>query len=98
MSSAAPPSTRPRRPARCSWGCGWNSEEHRMTRRDFLAAAATSALAQATPKSGSLLYVTEAETRRMREFVRADRAALVERNAAAAMRAGPWSVTFHRPA
>ena len=68
-----------------------------MTRRDFLAATVTGALARAAQEPRPLLYVTEADTKRMRAFVRADRAALVERNAAAALRAGPWSVTFHRP-
>jgi hypothetical protein len=68
-----------------------------MTRRNFLAAA-TAAMAGAAPASRPLLFVTEAEIRRMRDFIRTDRAALIGRNAATAMRAGPWSVTFHRPA
>jgi hypothetical protein len=65
-----------------------------MTRRTFLAAPAVLAAA-ATPRP--LMLVTADEAKRMRVFVREQRHALLQRNVQLALKAGPWSVTYHRP-
>jgi hypothetical protein len=67
----------------------------RMTRRHFLAASASLVRAAESPRS--LLLVTEAEAKRMRDFVKTDRAGRIDGNAKAALAAAPWSVTFKRP-
>src|ERR1035441_542730 len=67
----------------------------RMTRRHFLAASAS--LVRAAESSRSLLLVTEAEAKRMRDFVKTDRAGRIDGYAKAALAAAPWSVTFKRP-
>jgi len=68
----------------------------RLTRRSFLAGAGLS-LAVAD-RSRSLILVKESDAGRMRDFVRRDRAGLVEELADRALAAGPWSVSYHRPA
>src|SRR5436305_827960 len=66
-----------------------------LSRRSFLASAAA-AVASAQP-SRSCLLLTETDAARLRDFAKKNRAAAVRQLADAALNAGPWSVTFHRP-
>lgn len=65
-----------------------------ISRRVFL--AAPSAILTAAERARDLLFLTEADADRMRDAAGA-RAAVLQRNAARALTAGPWSVTFARP-
>ncbi|HEY1341037.1 MAG TPA: alginate lyase family protein [Bryobacteraceae bacterium] len=67
-----------------------------MTRRGFLAATAALLPARAESLHSGIL-LSEGDVGRMRDFVRRDRAAVIEKHASAALQAGPWSVTWHRP-
>jgi hypothetical protein len=51
----------------------------------------------AADRPRTLLLATEEHARRMRDLAK-DRAALLDKLAESALRAGPWSVTYHRPA
>jgi hypothetical protein len=71
-----------------------------LSRRGFLTSAA--ALCAASPLragAASGLLVSPGATQRIRDTVTRDsaRTAVLRRNADAALKAGPWSVTFHRP-
>jgi hypothetical protein len=66
-----------------------------MNRRMFLACAAAPVFAASD--SRSLLFATEEQAGRMRDLAHGDRRARFEKFAADALRAGPWSVTYHRP-
>ena len=70
-----------------------------MNRRVFLFSTATSVLAADSPRK--FLLATQEQARRMQDAVLhglvKDRAAAIERLAEAALKAGPWSVTDHRP-
>ena len=66
-----------------------------VSRRHFLAAPA--ALLRGADSPRSLLLFSEAQAPRLRAFGKADRAGRIEKHAAAALAAGPWSVTFKRP-
>jgi hypothetical protein len=68
-----------------------------MTRRSFLAASATCVTARAADRSNSLILLNEADARRMRAALTPQRTALLEKFAVEAVKAGPWSVTAHRP-
>jgi hypothetical protein len=67
------------------------------SRRHFLFGAGASAVLAAADRPRDLLYITEADAARMRDALPGARATIVERNAALALKAGPWSVTFERP-
>lgn len=67
-----------------------------VTRRLFLAGAAAAALPAADRKP-SLILLSETDAARMRDALTAERRALIETQAAAALKAGPWSVTYRRP-
>jgi hypothetical protein len=70
---------------------------HPISRRHFLAAAGATAVLAAADKPRDLLYISEADAGRMRDALPGARTAILERNAARALTAGPWSVTFERP-
>src|SRR5581483_5315262 len=70
------------------------------SRRRFLTSAAALCAAPALPAGGApCLLLSAGEAQRIRDAVSHDsaRAAILRRNADAALKAGPWSVTFHRP-
>jgi hypothetical protein len=73
---------------------------HGLRRRELIAAGAALGMARALKagESGCLL-LAPGRAERMRDAVKRDgaRAALLRKNAGAALQAGPWSVTFHRP-
>lgn len=66
-----------------------------VTRRVFLCGAAAAGL-RAEP-ADSLILLMEADAAHMRDHLTAERRALLEGQAAAALKAGPWSVTYQRP-
>jgi hypothetical protein len=74
-----------------------------LHRRGFLAlagaAAGSVAAARAADRDAppSLILFDSASAARARDFARRDRPALIDKLAAAALAAGPWSVTNHRP-
>jgi hypothetical protein len=65
-----------------------------MNRRVFLFSTATAVLAADSPQK--LLLATQEQARRMRNLAK-DRAAPLETLVQSALKAGPWSVTNHRP-
>src|SRR5579863_4961291 len=67
-----------------------------VTRRLFLAGTAAAVLPAADRKP-SLLFLTETDAARMRDALMAERRAPIETQAAAALKASPWSVTYHCP-
>ncbi len=69
----------------------------RITRRLFLAGAAAAAAVPAADRKPSLLILTETDAARMRDRLTAERRSLLEKQSAAALKAGPWSITYHRP-
>jgi hypothetical protein len=68
-----------------------------ITRRLFLAGAAAVAVMPAADSKRSLIILSESDAARMRDGLTTERRALIETEAAAALKAGPWSVTYHRP-
>jgi Alginate lyase len=66
-----------------------------MNRRAFLAAITALAAAQSKP-SGCLLVSVE-QLERMRVVVKQKPSDVINESAGKALKAGPWSVTFHRP-
>ncbi len=68
-----------------------------ITRRLFLAGAAAAAALPAADRKPSLLLLTETDAARMRDRLTAERRSLLEKQSAAALKAGPWSITYHRP-
>ena len=70
-----------------------------MNRRVFLASTATVLLGADPPRK--FLLATQEQARRMQDAVLhgqvKDRTAVIDRLAEAALKAGPWSVTYHRP-
>lgn len=66
-----------------------------ISRRDFIAAASSVLLSQAAPAS-RLLMITAAEAKRMQDAA-ARTHPILATLAGNALKAGPWSVTFHRP-
>jgi hypothetical protein len=69
----------------------------RLNRREFLGAIGAACAAAGAEPGRSLILVDEAGAQRLRDFVKRERAEVVERLASAALKAGPWSVTFQRP-
>ena len=69
----------------------------RITRRLFLAGAGAAVLAPAADRKPFLLMLSESDAARMRDGLTADRRTWLEGQVNAALKAGPWSVTFHRP-
>jgi hypothetical protein len=69
-----------------------------LSRRGFLGSAAVLWAAPA-PRPGSCLLLPPGQAQPIRDAVSRDktRAAVLRKNADAALKAGPWSVTFHRP-
>jgi hypothetical protein len=67
-----------------------------VTRRLFLAGAAAAALPAAGRKP-SLILLTETDAARIRDGLTTERRAWLETQVSAALKAGPWSVTYHRP-
>lgn len=67
-----------------------------FTRRLFLAGAA-STLLPAAPGRRSLILISEADAARMRGRLTPERRSFLEKQTTAALTAGPWSVTYHRP-
>jgi hypothetical protein len=71
-----------------------------LTRRGFLASGAALGAVPALRAGGNpCLLLSAGGAQRIRDAVARDsaRAAVLRRNADAALKAGPWSVTFHRP-
>ena len=68
-----------------------------ITRRLFLAGAAAAAALPAADSKRSLILLGESDAARMRNGLTSERRALVEKQAGAALEAGPWSVINHRP-
>lgn len=68
-----------------------------ITRRLFLAGAAAAAM-PAAGRTPSFILLTESDAGRMRDSLTAERRAWLEGQTASALKAGPWSVTYHRPA
>lgn len=68
-----------------------------LGRREFLAGAASALAARAAGYPSGLILISAAEANRMRRAAQGEDAALFEKFAASALRAGPWSVTEHRP-
>jgi hypothetical protein len=70
-----------------------------LTRRTFaLTGAAALLRADSTaPEPPALLLLSDTEARRIRGSLIRDRAAVLDKLAAEALKAGPWSVTSHRP-
>ncbi len=68
-----------------------------MNRRHFLASAAALATRVNAAASPSLILLSPADLGRMRSGLTPERTALFEKFTADALKAGPWSVTFHRP-
>jgi len=66
-----------------------------INRRSFLAGIA--ALAAAQDKSPGCLLVSSGQLGRVRSFVKEKRSQLIDSLAVPALKAGPWSVTYHRP-
>jgi hypothetical protein len=66
-----------------------------MNRRAFLAAIA--ALAAAQSKPFGCLLVSDEQLERMRVVVKQKRSDVIDELLGKALKAGPWSVTFHRP-
>jgi hypothetical protein len=69
-----------------------------ITRRLFLAGAAAAAALPAAGRQPSLILLTEADAAKMRDRLTPERRSLIEKQVEAALKAGPWSVTYHRPA
>src|ERR1044072_5576429 len=71
-----------------------------LSRRGFLASGAALCAAPALRAAGNpCLILSTGVAQRIRDAVARDsaRAAILRKNADAALKAGPWSVTFHRP-
>jgi hypothetical protein len=68
-----------------------------ITRRLFLAGAAAAAALPAAGRKPFLILLTEDDAARMRDRLTPARRALLATQTTAAQKAGPWSVTFHRP-
>jgi hypothetical protein len=69
-----------------------------ISRRTFLAAAAVAPRLASAESAPSLIFLDAGDPPRLRDFARRNRAVLLDRYASAALKSGPWSVTFHRPA
>jgi len=68
-----------------------------LNRREFIGLAAAASAAAAADQPQSLILIDVDSASRMRDFARRDRAPLIDKLAADALSAGPWSVTYHRP-
>jgi hypothetical protein len=68
-----------------------------FTRREFIGVLGVSAAVRAAGTSRTLILISESDAARMRAALTPRRTALLKRHAAAALAAGPWSVTTHRP-
>jgi len=68
-----------------------------LNRREFVGLAAAAAVASAADQPQSLILIDSESASRMRDFGRRERAPLIDKLAADALTAGPWSVTYHRP-
>ena len=72
-----------------------------LNRREFVGLIGAAAVGAAADQPHSLILIDSDDAARMRDFARRDRTALadnLDKLAAAALGAGPWSVTYHRPA
>ena len=69
-----------------------------ISRRIFLAAAGIAPRFASAASAPSLILLGASDAPRLRDFARRNKATMVDRLASAALTAGPWSVTFHRPA
>ncbi len=74
---------------------------HTVSRRELLAAAGSLLLGNrvgaAKPADSSLLLASGGEAVKMKEAARRGRSAILDKLAGEALKAGPFSVTFHRP-
>jgi Alginate lyase len=68
-----------------------------LHRREFFGLVGAATLANAADAPHSLILTDAAGAGRMRDFAKQDRAPLIDKLAADALSAGPWSVTYHRP-
>jgi hypothetical protein len=70
-----------------------------LSRRTFALTGAAALLRADTtaPEPPALLLLTDKEARRIRGSLTSNRLAALDKLAAAALKAGPWSVTSHRP-
>src|SRR5580704_6850766 len=69
-----------------------------LNRREFVGLIGAAAVAAAADQPHSQILIDFEDGARMRDFAKRDRAALADQLASAALLAGPWSVTYHRPA
>jgi hypothetical protein len=69
-----------------------------LNRREFIGLIGAASVAVAADQPHSQILIDSEDAARMRDFTKRDRAALVDKLATEALRAGPWSVTYHRPA
>ena len=69
----------------------------RLTRREFLGAVASAGVAARAQERHGAILISESDAARMRGQLTGERTAWLERQAARALKAGPWSVTTHRP-
>src|ERR1700731_1697144 len=72
-----------------------------FNRREFVGLAGAAAVAAAAGQAHSLVLIDAESAARMRDSVKRERApdqfARLDKLAAEALQAGPWSVTYHRP-
>jgi len=69
-----------------------------LDRRKFMSLAGAAAVsATAADQSQSLILIDSNSAARMRDFAKRERAQVIDKLAAEALSAGPWSVTFQRP-
>ena len=68
-----------------------------LNRREFVGLATAAAVTRAAEQPPSPILIDAGTAGRMRDFTKRDRAALVDKLATEALRAGPWSVTYRRP-
>jgi Alginate lyase len=69
----------------------------RLNRREFVGLFGAAAVTAAAERPPSLLLIDSKSGGLMRDFAKRDRAPLIDKLATEALRAGPWSVTYHRP-
>jgi hypothetical protein len=75
-----------------------------LSRREFVGLIGTAAVAAAADQPHSQILIDSEDAARMRDFVKRHRAALadtlarLDKLATEALRAGPWSVSYQRPA
>jgi len=68
-----------------------------FSRRNFLVAATAVPFLRAAAPERSLIYLSASAPERLRAFARRTNTDVIDHLAASALKAGPWSVTAHRP-